>query len=87
MTCIRHWQLRSWRAPAVHSLDRIWRRIHAASSSITLAAPWLPGVGHPDRDPALDLSVNLGGVCVVNLGIYALRFQRRELVGWWEVLG
>src|SRR5207247_3754026 len=48
-------------APAVHPLDRIWRRAHAASSLIALAASWFRSVGYPDRNPALDLPVNLGG--------------------------
>src|SRR5437867_9742955 len=34
------------------------------------------------------LLTGLGGaVCVVNLGIYARRFHRRELVGWWGYAG
>src|SRR5437660_11655220 len=61
MACIPPWQLRSWAALAVHPVDRIWRRGHTASSRIALAASWFHSVGYPDRNPALDLPLNLGG--------------------------
>src|SRR5438876_12338409 len=49
----------------LHLLFILWivfgARGHTASSLIALAASWFLSVGYPDRNPALDLPLNLGG--------------------------
>ena len=48
------------RASALHSLDHVWRRVHAAPSSVALGSHRLRGVGRPYRTPALDLPFDMG---------------------------
>ncbi len=42
---------------------------------------YLDALIYPNIPPGLLTGLGVA-VCVVNLGIYARRFQRRELVGW-----
>ena len=57
---------------ALHLLFILWIVFgapgHTTSSPIALAAHWLAVLGHPDRNPTLDLPVDMGGKLVGNSG-------------------
>jgi len=44
---------------------------------------YLDALVYPDVPPGLLTGFGVA-VCVVNLGIYAVRFHRRRLTGWWK---
>src|SRR5437016_9161314 len=64
MACIPPWQLRSWGCTCCSSSGSyLAPRSHGVVPycAIALAASWFLSVGYPDRNPALDLPLNLGG--------------------------
>ena len=90
MSCIPHWQLRSWGCTCCSfSGSYLVPRSRVVVPLRAGIAPYQDGfllhyldvLVYPNIPPGLLTGIGVAA-CIINVGIYARRFQRREIVGW-----
>jgi hypothetical protein len=70
-----------WTCPLTWAENLLETRAGIAPYQAGFLLHYLDALVYPNIPPSLLTGLGVA-VCVVNLGIYSLRFRRRELVGW-----
>ena len=70
-----------WPCPLTFAENALEQRAGIQSYQGGFLLHYLDALVYPNIPPSLLTGLGVA-VCVVNPGIYSLRFQRRELVGW-----